>query len=65
MINKSGRSLGQVVREDRLTEHSRDRLNQMIERISESRDPDVIARVLRCEVKNLVRDYDLTLVVGK
>ncbi len=59
MINKSGRSLGQVVREDRLTEHSRDRLNEMIERISESRDPDQIASILKCEVKNLVHDYKL------
>ena len=46
-------------RKDRLTEHSRERLNEMIERISESRDPDQIARILRYEVKLLVHDYDL------
>jgi len=45
MINKSGRSLGQVVREDRLTEHSRDRLNQMVElKITDPRDGGSVQR---------------------
>ena len=52
-------------KEDRLTECSRDRLNEMIKRISESRNPDQIASILRYEVKHLVHDYDLTLVVGE
>ena len=52
-------------KKDRLTEYSRDRLNEMIERISESRDPDQIASILRYELKFLVQDYDLTLVVGE
>ena len=51
--------MDQCNRKDRLTEHSRDRLNEMIERISESRDPDQIARILRHEVKHLGYDYDL------
>ena len=46
-------------REDRLTEYSRERLDGMIDRISESRNPDQIAHILRYEVKNLVHDYDL------
>ena len=65
MINKSGRSLGQVVREDRLTEYSRERLNEMARLISESRDPDVIARSWRCELHNIVHDYDVCLVAGQ
>ena len=48
-------------KKDRLTECSRDRLNEMIERISESRDPDQIASILRYEVRHLVDDYDLPL----
>lgn len=47
------------VKRDRLTEYSRDRLETMTRRISESRDPDVIASTLRYELKNLVHDYDL------
>ncbi len=46
-------------KEDRLTEYTRDRLDTMIERISESRDPEQIAHILKCEVKNLVHDYKL------
>ena len=46
-------------KEDRLTENTRDRLEEMIQRISESRDPDVIASNLRRELRNLIHDYDL------
>ncbi len=59
MMNKSARSLGQIVREDRLTEHSRDRLNEMVVRISASRNPREIESILRCEVLNIVHDYNL------
>ena len=48
-------------REDRLTEYSRERLDEMIDRISESRNPEQIVRFLRYEVKHLVQDYDLTI----
>tara|TARA_R100000687_G_C6360139_1_gene123030 strand:- start:91 stop:264 length:174 start_codon:yes stop_codon:yes gene_type:complete len=51
-------------KEDRLTEYSRDRLNEMIERISESRNPEEITSILKCEIKIMVHDYDLTLARG-
>tara|TARA_Y100001951_G_C11201773_1_gene217557 strand:+ start:55 stop:228 length:174 start_codon:yes stop_codon:yes gene_type:complete len=51
-------------KEDRLTEYSRDRLNEMIERISESRNPEEITSILKCEIKIMVDDYDLTLARG-
>jgi len=46
-------------KEDRLTENTRDRLEEMTQHISESRDPDVIASHLRRELRNLIHDYDL------
>ena len=50
-------------KKDRLTEYSRDRLNEMIGRISESRNPNQIVSILRYEVRHLVDDYDLPLPI--
>ena len=46
-------------KQDRLAEYSRDRLERMAQRISDSRDPDVIASILRSELRNLIHDYGL------
>ena len=46
-------------KKDRLTERSRDRLEVMVQSISESRDPEMIVTLLRAEILNIVYDYDL------
>ena len=46
-------------KKDRLTERSRDRLEVMVQSISESRDPEMIVTLLRSEILNIVYDYNL------